>query len=93
MTRHETMVMSRRLLLAGIGGSALAGCVTDDVGGFGGVLSGGGALTEAEAAAGIRAALNNGVASAISTGVLRTPDGNAVHDRPSMPGRAPAPPV
>ena len=67
MTRHETMVMSRRLLLAGIGGSALAGCVTDDVGGFGGVLSGGGALTEAEAAAGIRAALNNGVASAIST--------------------------
>ena len=28
----------------------------------------------------------------ISTGTLRTPDGKGVADRPSRPGRAPAPP-
>lgn len=67
MTDRETILVSRRLLLAGIGGSALAGCVTDDVGGLGGILTGGGALTQAEAAAGIRAALDNGIGSAIST--------------------------
>src|SRR6516165_7841641 len=33
------------------------------------------------------------IASLTSTGMLRTPLGNAVADRPSLPGRAPAPPA
>ena len=32
-------------------------------------------------------------ASVISTGVLRTPEGKAVADRPSLRGRAPVPPA
>ena len=32
------------------------------------------------------------IASVISTGTLRTPDGKGVADRPSRRGRAPAPP-
>src|ERR1700693_2752032 len=32
------------------------------------------------------------IASVTSTGTLRTPLGNAVADRPSLPGRAPVPP-
>jgi len=68
MTDLSRTVISRRTMLAGTGGALmLAGCVTDAPGGLGGVLSGGGALSQADAAAGIRAALNNGVSSAIST--------------------------
>ena len=33
------------------------------------------------------------VASLISVGVVRTPDGNAVVERPSLAGRAPVPPL
>lgn len=68
MTDAITNLMSRRLLLTGLGGAAfLSGCQTTGAGDIlDGVLGGGRPLTQAEAAQGIRAALNNGVGSAIS---------------------------
>jgi len=65
-------VLSRRMLIAGLGGSTLlSGCQTTGQAGdiLGGILNNSGAsgLSQADAAAGIRAALNNGVGSAIST--------------------------
>lgn len=60
-------VATRRALLVGFGAAALAGCTTADLGGLGGVIGQPGGLSEADAAAGIRAALNNGVSHAIST--------------------------
>ncbi|MCK5749748.1 MAG: hypothetical protein KAH44_26265, partial [Oricola sp.] len=66
----------RSLLVLGAAG-LLAGCVTDGVT-LPTIPGGAGPLSEADAAAGIRAALNNGVGSAISTigvrdGFLRNP--------------------
>lgn len=67
MVKPDKNSLSRRAMVAGLGGAlALSGCVTDDPAGLGGILTGGG-LTEADAAAGICAALNNGVSAAIST--------------------------
>ena len=40
-----------------------------------------------------RQKINGATVSVISTGVLRTPEGNAVAESPSLPGRAPVPPV
>lgn len=66
-------VLSRRMLIGGIGVSTLlSGCQTT-TGQAGDILgsilktSGVGGLSEADAASGIRAALNNGIGSAIST--------------------------
>jgi len=56
---------SRRMFIA-LGGASLAGCVTDGLPALGGVTGAGG-LSQADAAAGIRAALNKGVSSAITT--------------------------
>lgn len=68
MTDRDSKTISRRMMLAGTGGAlALAGCDTVNPGGLNEVIFGGGALTQAEAAAGIRAALNHGIGSAIST--------------------------
>lgn len=69
MTSHST-TRSRRAILTALGGLGLAaGCTATGggLGGLGGIVSGPGGLSEADAAAGIRAALNNGVSSAIST--------------------------
>lgn len=60
--------ISRRTLLVALGGAGLVtGCAVDGLPSLGGVTGVGGGLTEADAAAGIRAALKNGVSSAIST--------------------------
>ncbi len=69
-------VPRRSFLMLGAAG-ILAGCVTDGVT-LPSIPGSGGPLSEADAAAGIRAALNNGVGSAISTigvrdGFLRNP--------------------
>lgn len=59
--------MTRRTLMVG-GASILAGCQTTDAGNIlGSVLRGSAGVSQADAAAGIRAALNNGIGSAIST--------------------------
>jgi hypothetical protein len=68
MTMKRRAGISRRTLLAALGGAGLvSGCDTVNPGGLNEILSGGCRLTEADAAAGIRAALRNGVSSAIST--------------------------
>lgn len=64
--------LSRRMLMTGLGTSiALSGCQTTGQAGdiLSGILNtgGAGALSQADAASGIRAALNNGIGSAIST--------------------------
>ncbi|MCB2098116.1 MAG: DUF4197 domain-containing protein [Parvularculaceae bacterium] len=67
MTRIPNAVLSRRRMIFALGGASLAaGCAVDGLPTIG-VPGAGGGLTQADAAAGIRAALNNGVASAIST--------------------------
>jgi len=67
MTRIPNAVLSRRRMIFALGGASLAaGCAVDGLP-TNGVPGAGGGLTQADAAAGIRAALNNGVASAIST--------------------------
>ncbi len=77
MTRETLLPIPRRSFLILGGAGIMTGCVTDGM-----VLptipGSSGALTEADAAAGIRAALNNGVGSAISLigvrdGFLRNP--------------------
>ncbi|WDI30926.1 DUF4197 domain-containing protein [Hyphococcus flavus] len=77
MMRNLSKLVPRRSFLALGGASILTGCVTDGVT-FPSIPGSVGALSEADAAAGIRAALNNGVAQAISTigvrnGFLRNP--------------------
>lgn len=67
MTHSLNSEISRRKLIAAIGGIGVAAGCTTTGGGFGDVVRSGGALTEADAAAGIREALRNGVSSAIST--------------------------
>lgn len=69
MTHKHPSPISRRMIITGLGGSVfLAGCqTTDALGVLDGIVSGSGFASEADAAAGIRAALNNGVGSAIST--------------------------
>ncbi len=63
--------LSRRTMLFLAGGAGLAGCQTTGGDILGGVLGssgiGGVGLNQADAAAGIRAALNNGIGSAINT--------------------------
>ena len=66
MTSSTNQHLSRRTLLVFGGAGLLSGCITDGVN-LPGIPGATGALTEADAAAGIRAALNNGVSSAIST--------------------------
>ena len=62
--------MDRRIVLLGLGASSLSACKTFDPAVLGGIGSIGG-LSQADAALGIRAALDNGVGNAISTlGVL-----------------------
>ncbi|HNR75732.1 MAG TPA: DUF4197 domain-containing protein [Parvularculaceae bacterium] len=59
---------TRRKLLVALGGASLAaGCAVEGLPTIGVPGASGGGLTQADAAAGIRAALNNGVSHAIST--------------------------
>ena len=64
--------LNRRLVLLGLSGTALTACETIDPAILDGVLGGGiGGLSQADAAMGIRAALDNGVGNAIANvGVL-----------------------
>ena len=66
LTRLTSAPLSRRKIFIMLGGACLAaGCAVDGLPSFPAQSAGG--LSEADAAAGIRAALNNGVSSAIST--------------------------
>ena len=63
--------LNRRFVLLGLSGTALTGCETLDPAILEGVLGGYGGLTQADAALGIRAALDNGVGNAITkVGIL-----------------------
>ncbi len=59
--------MDRRFVLIGLASGALTACETLDPAVLNGIIGTGGALTQSDAAAGIRAALNNGIGQAIST--------------------------
>lgn len=64
-------VFDRRVVLLGLSGSALTACETLDPAIIDGVLGGFGGLSQADAALGIRAALDNGVGNAIANvGIL-----------------------
>lgn len=70
MSVNQPSRLSRRLVLLGLGGGLTSACATldylPDITGLpGGVATGG--LSQADAAAGIRAALTNGVTSAVQT--------------------------
>ena len=83
---NDKHVISRRKTLVGLAAisGSLAGCQTTDVAGvFDSVLSGSSGLSQADAAAGLRAALNNGVGSAIST--IGVPDGFLLNDLIHIP--------
>jgi len=72
------MTLDRRFVLLGLGGTALTACETLDPAIIDGILGSGG-LTQADAAMGIRAALDNGVGNAITNvGVLDGFLGNAL---------------
>ncbi len=63
--------LNRRFILLGLSGTALTACETLDPAIIDGVLGGYGGLTQADAALGIRAALDNGVGNAITkVGIL-----------------------
>ncbi|MFC2952972.1 DUF4197 domain-containing protein [Marinicaulis aureus] len=77
MTKDNSTPIKRRFFLMLGGAAVMTGCVTDGMV-LPSIPGGAGGLTEADAAAGIRAALNNGVGSAISLigvrdGFLRNP--------------------
>jgi len=60
-------MMDRRFVLTGLTASMLTACETLDPAVVNSILGSSGALTQGEAAAGIRAALNNGIGQAIAT--------------------------
>ena len=64
MTQSSSPKLNRRLTLAGLLSLPLAACETMDMGGLEGIL-GSGVLSQADAAQGIRAALTNGILSAL----------------------------
>ena len=66
MTNTPSFKLNRRLALAGLFALPLAACETMNIGDLQGVL-GSGVLSQADAARGIKAALDNGIVSAIST--------------------------
>ncbi|WP_409433143.1 DUF4197 domain-containing protein [Litorimonas sp. RW-G-Af-16] len=71
--------MDRRVVLLGLLSSPLAACETLDPAVIDGILGGAGGLSQADAAMGIRAALNNGVGNAIANlGVVDGFLGNAL---------------
>ncbi len=59
--------MDRRIVLTGLAASVLSACETLDPALVNGILGASGALSQGEAAQGIRAALNNGIGQAIAT--------------------------
>jgi len=70
MNWEDVMTLDRRFILMGLSASVLSACETLDPAIIDGIL-GSGALSQADAAAGIRAALDNGVGNAIANvGVL-----------------------
>ncbi len=72
------MTLDRRFVLLGLGGSALTACETFDPAILEGIL-GSGVLSQADAAMGIRAALDNGVGNALANlGILDGFLGNAL---------------
>ncbi|MCF6275095.1 MAG: DUF4197 domain-containing protein [Robiginitomaculum sp.] len=66
MTNASKPILNRRLALAGLLALPISACETMDIGALEGIL-GSGILSQADAARGIRAALDNGILSAIST--------------------------
>jgi hypothetical protein len=85
MAINARSVISRRFLIAMGALPLAAGCAGMDSAALGDLLGAGGAagLTEADAAAGVRAALNNGVGNAISTIGVR--DGFLLNDLIHIP--------
>ena len=72
------MTLDRRFVLLGLGGTALTACETFDPAILEGIL-GSGVLSQADAAMGIRAALDNGVGNALANlGILDGFLGNAL---------------
>ncbi len=72
------MTLDRRFVLLGLGGTALTACETLDPAILEGIL-GSGVLSQADAAMGIRAALDNGVGNALANlGILDGFFGNAL---------------
>jgi hypothetical protein len=72
------MTLDRRFVLLGLGGTALTACETFDPAIIDGIL-GSGILSQADAAMGIRAALDNGVGNALANlGILDGFLGNAL---------------